>query len=115
MDQTAQCLRSVPASDLVNNFGAGIPGVVDGSVLTESIGTAIAHGQFARVPILNGITHDEEMLFVDGLGLTVSGGTFRPLPRRPGPPTDYQTRLPPALGVADARAPAGPGRYPPRR
>jgi len=84
-DQTAQCLRSVPVSDLVSNFGAGIPGVVDGSVLTESIGTAIAHGQFARVPVLNGITHDEEMIFVDALGLTVSGGTFIPVPERRRP------------------------------
>ena len=29
-DQTAACLRSVPVSDLVNNFGVEIPGVVDG-------------------------------------------------------------------------------------
>ncbi len=29
-DQTAACLRSVPVSDLVNNFGVAIPGDVDG-------------------------------------------------------------------------------------
>jgi para-nitrobenzyl esterase len=34
-DQTAQCLRSVPVSDLVNRFGVGIPGVVDGWVLSR--------------------------------------------------------------------------------
>ena len=45
-DQTAACLRSVPVSD----FGVEIPGVVDGSVLTQSIGTALARGKFARVP-----------------------------------------------------------------
>src|SRR5260370_41794949 len=84
MDQTAQCLRSVPASDLVNNFGVEIPGVVDGSVLTQSIGTAIAHGQFARVPILNGITHDEEMIFVDAIGIAVSGGAELLGPARHG-------------------------------
>ncbi len=78
-DQTAACLRSVPASDLVSKFGVEIPGVVDGSVLTQSIGTALARGQFARVPVVNGITHDEELLFVDGLGLTVSQGTNIPL------------------------------------
>ena len=44
-------------------------------VLTQSIGTALARGQFARVPVINGITHDEELLFVDGLGITVSQGT----------------------------------------
>ena len=40
--QTAQCLRHLPVSDLVDDFGAGIPGVVDGRVLTESIGAALA-------------------------------------------------------------------------
>ena len=78
-DQSAACLRSVPVSDLVSNFGVEIPGVVDGSVLTQPIGTALARGQFARVPVINGITHDEELLFVDGLKLTVSQGTNIPL------------------------------------
>ena len=46
---------SVPVDELVDKFpGAAIPGVVDGKVLTESIGTALAAGRFARVPILNG-------------------------------------------------------------
>ena len=71
----------MPVSALVDHFpGAAIPGVVDGKVLTESIGTALAGGRFARVPILNGINHDEEFLFVAGLGVAVSGGTFVPVP-----------------------------------
>ena len=41
-----------------------IPGVVDGKVLTEPIGAALAAGRFARVPVLNGTNHDEERLFV---------------------------------------------------
>src|SRR5262249_27984456 len=42
-DQTAACLRSVPAETLVQAFpNAAIPGVVDGKVLTEPIGTALA-------------------------------------------------------------------------
>jgi carboxylesterase type B len=73
----------VPVSDLVSNFGVEIPGVVDGSVLTQSIGTALARGQFARVPVIDGITHDEELLFVDGLGIAVSGGTNVPLTDKP--------------------------------
>jgi para-nitrobenzyl esterase len=112
-DQTAQCLRSVPVSDLVSNFGVEIPGVVDGQVLTESIGTAISHGQFARVPILNGITHDEEMIFVDALGLTVSGGTFVPVPERPVTDANYQANIAFVLGVPDARAAAIAAEYPP--
>ena len=55
-NQTAQCLRNLPADSLVNAFPtAAIPGVVDGRVLQESIGTALAAGPFARVPVLNGI------------------------------------------------------------
>src|SRR5580698_589132 len=54
-DQTARCLRRLPVADLVKNFpGAAIPGVVDGQVLTESVGSALAAGRFARVPILDG-------------------------------------------------------------
>src|SRR5260370_19730672 len=112
-DQTAQCLRSAPVSNLVNNFGVEIPGVVDGSVLTESIGTAIAHGQFARVPILNGITHDEEMIFVDAIGIAVSGGTDVLVPDRPGAARDYQANLAPVPGLPDAAAPGTRGDYPP--
>jgi para-nitrobenzyl esterase len=57
-DQTADCLRRLPAADLVSSFpSAAIPGVVDGAVLQEPIGTALAAGRFARVPILNGINH----------------------------------------------------------
>jgi para-nitrobenzyl esterase len=61
---------------------AAIPGVIDGRILTESIGTALAAGRFARVPILSGTNHDEERIFVTLLGqfgLAVSGGTFVPV------------------------------------
>ena len=84
-DQTAQCLRAAPVSDLVSNFGVEIPGVVDGSVLTQSIGTALAHGQFARVPVINGITH--ELLVSDA-----SFGMRRPCRSIAGPP--HARRLP---------------------
>jgi para-nitrobenzyl esterase len=111
-DQTAACLRSAPVSDLVSNFGVEIPGVVDGSVLTQSIGTALARGRFARVPVINGITHDEELLFVDGLGLTVSQGTDIPLAGDPLNPANYQANIATALGVTDARAAAIAAEYP---
>jgi para-nitrobenzyl esterase len=65
-DQTAACLRSVPPSVIQANDApplTGIPGVVDGEVLEQSIGTAVASGQFNRVPIINGTTHDEARLF----------------------------------------------------
>ena len=38
---------------------------------------------FARVPILNGITHDEERLFIDALGIAVSQGTDVLIPDLP--------------------------------
>lgn len=64
-DQTAGCLRRLPVADIVSNFpDAAIPGVADGAVLEESVGTALANGRFARVPILNGMNHDEERGFV---------------------------------------------------
>ena len=111
-DQTAACLRSVPVSDLVSNFGVEIPGVVDGSVLTQPIGTALARGQFARVPVINGITHDEELLFVAGLGITVSQGTNIPLAGDPKDPANYQANIAQALGVTAARAAAIANEYP---
>ena len=111
-DQTAACLRSVPVSDLVSNFGVEIPGVVDGSVLTQPIGTALARGQFARVPVINGITHDEELLFVAGLGITVSQGTDIPLAGDPTDPANYQANIAQALGVPAARAAEIAAEYP---
>jgi para-nitrobenzyl esterase len=111
-DQTAQCLRSVPSSTLVNDFGVEIPGVVDGSVLTQPIGTALAHGQFTRVPVINGITHDEELIFVAGLSLTVSRGTNIPLASSPVSSANYQADIAQALGVPTGRAAAIANEYP---
>jgi para-nitrobenzyl esterase len=110
-DQTAQCLRSVPFMDLVDNFpGVAIPGVVDGKVLTESIGTALAGGRFARVPILNGVNHDEELIFV-AIGLPVSGGTNVQLPA-PASAADYQPAIAAVFGVSPERAAAIAADYP---
>src|SRR5580692_4805445 len=112
-DQSAACLRSVPVASLVGKFGVEIPGVVDGSVLTQPIGAALARGQFARVPVINGITHDEELLFVAGLGLTVSQGTNIPLAAPLSDSANYQTDIVQALGVSAARAAAIANEYPP--
>jgi para-nitrobenzyl esterase len=101
----------VPVQRLVDTFpGAAIPGVVDGKVLTESIGTALAAGRFARVPIINGINHDEERLFVQVLHVAVSGGTFVLAP--PPTPETYESTIAAVLGVPDARATAVAAEYP---
>ena len=63
--QTAACLRALPvATILADQNAAGYQPDIDGSVLTQSIGTALASGQFNRVPIINGSNHDEWRLFV---------------------------------------------------
>ncbi len=112
-DQTARCLRHLPVDALVNNFpGAAIPGVIDGKVLTESIGTALAAGRFAHVPILNGINHIEELIFVAGLHVAVSGGTFVPIPEEPVTPESYQPDIAAVLGVSPERAGAIAAEYP---
>ena len=114
-NQTADCLRHVPVADLVNvnNFpSAAIPGVIDGKVLTESIGTALADGRFARVPILNGIHHNEEWLFTAGLGLAVSGGMFVPVPEPVTDENSYEADIATVLGVSPERAAAVAAEYP---
>jgi para-nitrobenzyl esterase len=110
-DQTAACLRDLPVGALLDHFPPfAIPGVVDGQVLTESIGTALASGRFAHVPVLNGVNHDEERIFVT-VGAPVSGGTFVLLP---GTVTDanYQQMIASTLGVNDVRAAAIALEYP---
>jgi para-nitrobenzyl esterase len=111
-DQTAACLRHLPVADIVDNFTTdAIPGVVDGKVLTESVGTALAAGRFARVPILNGTNHDEERIFV-ALGFTVSGGTDVPIRERPVTAENYQRNIAFVLGASEARAAAIAAEYP---
>ena len=112
-NQTARCLRTRTVDDLVDNFPtAAIPGVIDGKVLTESIGTALAAGRFARVPILNGSNHVEEFIFVAGLGVAVSGGTFVPLDPAGVTDDNYQQQIRSTLGVSAARAAAIAAEYP---
>jgi para-nitrobenzyl esterase len=64
-DQTAACLRALPVpAVLANQNAAGYQPDIDGAVLHQSIGTALASGQFNRVPLINGSNHDEFRLFV---------------------------------------------------
>jgi para-nitrobenzyl esterase len=109
-DQTADCLRRLPVADLVSNFpGAAVPAVVDGAVLEESVGTALAAGRFARVPILNGTVHDEERVFVSA-GVAVTGAVVSV----PEPVTaeSYQRVIASVLDVPAARAAAIAVEYP---
>ena len=63
------CLRALPVSTILANQAATFSGLgpaptVDGKVLTQSIGPALASGQFNRVPVMNGTNHSEWNLFV---------------------------------------------------
>jgi para-nitrobenzyl esterase len=63
------CLRGLAVSTILANqaltfVGLGPAPNVDGKVLTQSIGSALASGQFNRVPLINGTNHDEWNLFV---------------------------------------------------
>ncbi len=64
----AACLRAVPADTLVAAQGAlqvqtQLPNI-DGIVLPQSIDTALAAGDFNRVPVIDGTNHDEYRLFI---------------------------------------------------
>src|SRR5580704_9358344 len=111
-DQTAACLRQLPASTvLAHQNGVYIPGVVDGQVLTEPIGTALADGRFAHVPILNGTNRDEERIFVT-FGHAISGGTNVMIPGGAVTVDSYQGDIASVLGVSAAQAAAIAAEYP---
>jgi para-nitrobenzyl esterase len=66
------CLRALTVSKILSTtFNLSSPNV-DGKVLTQSIGAALASGQFNRVPLMNGSNHDEWRLFVS-LDLVLNG------------------------------------------
>src|SRR3984957_20320284 len=52
---TAACVRALPVSAIVDNENfAGYRPDIDGSILTQSIGSALADGRFNRVPVIIG-------------------------------------------------------------
>jgi para-nitrobenzyl esterase len=81
--QDAACLRAVPVATLLANQStsptAYLPNV-DGSTLPMSVSTAFATGQFNRVPVIEGTTHDEFRLFVATLftlpGIPITSASY---------------------------------------
>jgi para-nitrobenzyl esterase len=65
-DQSLACLRSVPVETILavqpEEPGSILP-VVDGNILTQDIQTAFERGDFNRVPVMEGSTHDEFTIF----------------------------------------------------
>ena len=100
---TAACLRRLPVSTILADEDAtGYTPDVDGAVLTQSIKTALARGQFNRVPVVIGTNHDEYRLFVAGIQLL--GGRVTA--------ANYQTKIASTLGVSAAIAGAIAAQYP---
>jgi len=63
--QTAACLRALTVGQVLAKENArGYVTNIDGSILPQSIDTALRAGQFNRVPVMNGSNHDEWRLFV---------------------------------------------------
>jgi para-nitrobenzyl esterase len=103
--QTAACLRDLPLSIIQANDTVpanGFPGVVDGEVLEQSIGAALASVQFNRVPVINGTTHDEARLFP----------AVSELQGAPVTAANYQAMIASTLGVSADVAAVVAAQYP---
>ncbi len=101
---TAACLRSLPVSTILDNTSmTGYEPDVDGAVLTQSIGPALASGQFSHVPVIIGTNHDEWRLFV---ALEELEGA------PPVTAANYQAEIEATLGVPAAAALAIAAEYP---
>jgi len=98
-DQAAACLRGVPVSTLLARQASGYVPNIDGRVLTESIGPALASGRFNRVPLIEGTNSDEWRLFValeeltTGRPLTPAGYEAAIEQTLPGIPQAFADRL----------------------
>ncbi len=99
--QAAACLRNLPVQTILAD--QGLVGLnIDPGVLPQSIGTALASGDFNRVPVINGTNHDEWRLFI---------AIFRALT---GPVTaaNYQSMIASTASVSPAEAAVVAARYP---
>jgi para-nitrobenzyl esterase len=112
-NQTAACLRSLPVSTILDDQTQTgyVPGVVDGKVLKQTVGAALANGQFNRVPIINGTNHDEERLFV-AIGLSINFGHTVPIADPTITATNYQAEIASTLSVTPATAAVIATQYP---
>jgi para-nitrobenzyl esterase len=103
-EKTAACLRGLPvATILASQTATGYQPDVDGTVLTQSIGAALASGHFSRIPIINGTNHDEWRFFV-------ALDTLTRLP--PVTAANYVTSISLELGLPPAAAQKIAGQYP---
>ena len=110
-DQSAQCLRSTSVDALVTNEPASVtPDYIDGQVLKESVGKAIASGRFNRVPIINGVNTQEERIFTE-IGLSVTKGATIKLPA-PVDASNYVSTIATNFGISNTGAKLIAAAYP---
>ncbi|MBO0802529.1 MAG: carboxylesterase family protein [Nocardiopsaceae bacterium] len=101
---TAACLRALPVSTiLANENPTGYEPTLDNAVLPQSIGTALASGQFSHVPVAIGTNHDEYRLFV---GLSEEEGN------PPVTASNYVAAISTVLGVPASTAATIADEYP---
>ena len=62
-NQSAACLRALPVAQVIAGEPSLTVPTVDGAILPQTPGTAIASGKFNRVPVIDGSNHDEYRLF----------------------------------------------------
>ncbi|UOE44984.1 carboxylesterase/lipase family protein [Agromyces larvae] len=110
-DQSAECLRAVSVDTLVAHEQASFtPGYVDGTVLRESVGSAIATGRFNRVPIINGTNTQEERIFTT-IGRSVTKGATILLPG-PIDASNYVSTIATNFGISTTKAKLIAAAYP---
>jgi para-nitrobenzyl esterase len=99
----AACLRRLPVSTILSNQNpVGYTPDVDGAVLTQSVKTALARGQFNYVPVVIGTNHDEYRLFVAVIQFL--GGRVTA--------ANYQTMIASTLSLPATAASAAAAQYP---
>jgi para-nitrobenzyl esterase len=98
----AACLRQVPVAPLLASQGTTVPDV-DGLVLRQQITTAVAAGEFNRVPVIMGTNRDEWRLFV-------GAGQLQGVPAVT--PANYQALISGTLSVPAATAAQIAAQYP---
>lgn len=79
----AACLRAVPVATLLANQNGNNPAAylprVDGKIVPATLAAAFTSGQFNKVPVIEGSTHDEYTLFTGLLtlqGMTVTADNY---------------------------------------
>jgi para-nitrobenzyl esterase len=102
---SAACLRALSVAQVLATQAAGLGAatpVIDGRVLTQSVATAFATGQFNRVPVIEGSNRDESRIFV-AVNELVNG---------PLVAAAYPAAVQAALGVPASAVPLFTAQYP---